>query len=79
MLVYIEQASVLIPEHVAYESVLAVLVRCWAAAVEAGEPHVERLPGPPQMTIEDYHTPSGRSGLKLVTVSGPGWINAGEN
>lgn len=79
MLGYIEQASVLLPEHVAQETVLRVLVHCWEQDA-ANRPDAERLPGPPWMTIEDYHVPDGdRTGLKLVTVSGPAWLNTGEN
>jgi hypothetical protein len=79
MLGYIDQASVLIPEHVDQESVLLVLVRCWELAA-ANTLGAERLPGPPHLTIEDYHVPAGdRTGLKLVAVSGPAWLTAGEN
>jgi hypothetical protein len=79
MLGYIEQASVQIPEHATREEVQRVLVRCWElnAAEAIG---AERLPGPPHLTIEDYHVPAGdRTGLKLVAISGPAWLTTGGN
>lgn len=79
MLGYIEQASVLLPEHVAQEAVLRVLAHCWEQDA-ANRPGAERLPGPPHLTVEDYHVPAGdRTGLKLVAVSGPAWLTTGEN
>lgn len=74
---YIEQASLLMPLHAEMVGVQRVLVRCW-------ELHAEdcfaayRLPGPPLLTVEDYHAPAGdRQRLKLVTVQGPAELLGG--